>query len=51
LTAYNLGFKSPVKIETKGGILSVSFEVIDNQFTNIYLIGPATKVFEGSIDI
>jgi len=50
LTAYNLGYKSPVKIETKGGTLSVSFEVTDNQFTNVYLIGPAMKVFEGSID-
>jgi len=36
--------KSPIKIITKGGNLRVSFEA---DFQNIYLIGPAKRVFQG----
>ncbi len=40
--------KSPVKINTKGGELEVAFEVNSTgKFQNIYLIGPALKVFKG----
>jgi diaminopimelate epimerase len=46
------GFSNPVKIKTKGGELQISFEKLSNQhFTNIYLIGPAIKVFEGEIEV
>jgi diaminopimelate epimerase len=36
--------KSPVRINTNGGNLQVSF---DDDFKNIHLIGPAVRVFEG----
>ena len=40
-----------VEVKTKGGELSVEFEKIGNSFKNIWLNGPAVKVFEGSIEI
>ncbi len=40
-----------VNIQTKGGQLSVSFEQDGDTFKNIWLTGPATKVFDGEIDI
>jgi diaminopimelate epimerase len=40
-----------LKIETPGGKLEVKFEKAGNGFKNIYLIGPAEKVFEGTIEI
>ena len=45
------GFVSPVKISTKGGELEVSFEKQpDGSFTEVYLSGPAIKVYEGVLD-
>ncbi|WP_435355742.1 diaminopimelate epimerase [Emticicia sp. SJ17W-69] len=41
-----LGMKSPIKVITKGGNLQVSF---DENFQNIHLIGPAVRVFEGTL--
>jgi diaminopimelate epimerase len=35
----------------KGGELHVSWEKSDVGFKNIYLIGPAQKVYEGAIKI
>lgn len=47
-----LGFQSPVKLITPGGQLQVAFNVKgEDQFTDIYLSGPATMVFEGKIRI
>jgi diaminopimelate epimerase len=40
-----------VNVETKGGLLSVEFDKIGNSFKNIWLIGPAVKVFEGDVEI
>jgi diaminopimelate epimerase len=51
LVASQLGFDSPVTIETKGGLLTVSFEKKGNDFTNIWLTGPATFVFEGTVEM
>ncbi len=51
LASSYLGEKSPIAIKTLGGNLSISFEKKDNGFENIYLTGPAQKVFEGSISI
>lgn len=47
----NLEGKISVPIETKGGSLKVNFDRSADQFTNVYLIGPAVKVFEGFIEI
>ena len=44
------GFTSPVNIKAAGGDLQVSFNLQpDQSFKEIYLSGPAEKVFEGSI--
>jgi diaminopimelate epimerase len=45
------GFESPVHIRTAGGKLQVSFnKLADGCFTEVYLSGPAEKVFEGVLD-
>lgn len=41
---------SPVTIGTRGGELSVGFELDRGRYTNIYLIGAATPVFKGEIE-
>ena len=51
LVSASKGMKSPVLLETKGGELSVSFELSDGFFKNIWLAGPAEKVFEGTTSI
>ena len=43
------GWPSPVAIQTLGGSLSVSFERTSQGFDQIYLTGPAQKVFAGTI--
>jgi len=40
-----------VALETRGGTLNVYFSKIDNHYTDIWLEGKATKVFEGQIEI
>ncbi|HUQ97354.1 MAG TPA: diaminopimelate epimerase [Chitinophagaceae bacterium] len=40
-----------VEVQTKGGHLSVEFDRINDSYENIWLIGPAEKVFEGTIAI
>ncbi len=46
------GYKSPVTIQTLGGLLSVEFKSSqDGLFTDVYLIGPAKKVFEGILEL
>ncbi len=40
-----------VEVKTKGGDLSVEYDKLDETFKNIWLSGPAEKVFEGTIDI
>ncbi len=52
LAASLQGYQSPVKIKTLGGNLSVEFTSEANgSFTNIYLIGPARRVFEGLYEV
>lgn len=43
----NKKFVSPVFIQAKGGKLSVSFKESNGSFMDIWLMGPATRVFEG----
>jgi len=41
-----------VEVQTKGGQLSVEFDKTDDTtFTNIWLCGPAEKVFEGTVKV
>jgi len=41
-----------VTVETKGGKLVVKYDrSYDNQYTNIWLCGPAEKSFEGKVDV
>lgn len=43
---------SPIAVETVGGNLTVEFQSLaDNNFDDIYLIGPAKRVFTGEVDI
>ncbi|WP_421763296.1 diaminopimelate epimerase [Ekhidna sp.] len=51
LMAGELGYKSPVQIETEGGNLEVHFKKVADGYTDIWLAGPAEKVFEGSVTI
>ena len=46
----NNGFNR-VEVKTKGGVLSVEYDKNENSYTNIWLSGPAEKVFEGTIEI
>jgi diaminopimelate epimerase len=47
-----LGMSSPVSIQTLGGNLRVSFVVnTDGGFSDLYLIGPAVRVFTGSVAV
>ncbi|WP_346882120.1 diaminopimelate epimerase [uncultured Algibacter sp.] len=41
--------KNHVMLQVEGGKLQVSFDVDNNVYKNIWLIGPATYVFEGKI--
>lgn len=46
-----LGMQSPVSIRTLGGNLRVSFVANGNDhFRDLYLIGPAVRVYSGSVD-
>lgn len=46
-----LGQESPIRIQTMGGELSISFQREGDSFTDVWLAGPAEKVFEGSVTI
>lgn len=45
--AEKAGLSSPVVVHARGGKLSVSFDREGDQYSRIYLKGPAVKVFEG----
>jgi len=40
-----------VEVQTKGGELSVEFDKVDDSFKNVWLNGPAVRVFEGEIEV
>ena len=44
------GISSPITLKAKGGLLKVYFEKNNNRYENIWLEGPAIKVFEGETD-
>jgi len=45
------GIEDEVKVETRGGDLKVAFKREGQGFKNIWLCGPAKKVFEGYINV
>ena len=46
------GVKSPVSVQTKGGNLSVKFDRSENdKFVDIWLSGPAKRVYDGEIEL
>lgn len=50
LAASQRGAVSPVRLSTPGGELAVSFELRpDGGFTNVWLSGPAVRVFSGAV--
>ena len=51
LVAGQLGYDSPIEIETFGGKLHVEFTRNGTGFRNIWLTGPVKLVFEGTIEI
>jgi diaminopimelate epimerase len=52
IASTQLGMKPPVNIMTLGGALQVTFtENTSGKFTDVYLIGPAERVFEGQIEL
>jgi diaminopimelate epimerase len=40
-----------VEVQTKGGDLSVEYDKIGDSYKNVWLNGPAVKVFEGTLEI
>jgi diaminopimelate epimerase len=40
-----------VEVQTKGGNLSVEYDKIEDSYKNVWLNGPAVRVFEGEIEI
>jgi diaminopimelate epimerase len=42
---------SSIKLNVEGGKLAVSFDKMGDQFTNVFLIGPAEFVFKGQVEI
>jgi len=52
IAASILGASVPVSVKTLGGNLSVSFTKSGEQhYSDVYLIGPANRVFAGQIDV
>lgn len=51
LVSSTKGLQSPVSVKTLGGDLSVKFEKSGTGFINIYLNGPAEKVFQGTVEV
>ncbi|MPR32194.1 diaminopimelate epimerase [Salmonirosea aquatica] len=48
----HFGWESPVDIAVVGGNLQVEFRKLESgQFDDIYLIGPAVRVYEGTLEI
>lgn len=51
MKATNKTNDSTINLQVEGGLLQVSFQEENDKFTNVFLTGPATFVFEGSIYI
>jgi diaminopimelate epimerase len=52
ISYHNENGYNDVEVKTLGGKLTVEFDRMDNgTYTNIWLCGPADKVFEGNVEI
>jgi diaminopimelate epimerase len=51
MNATGLTTATAINVNVEGGKLAVSFDRKDNQYTNVFLIGPAKFVFKGAIAI
>ncbi|GAA0892554.1 diaminopimelate epimerase [Fulvivirga kasyanovii] len=52
ISASHKGLESPVTVNTIGGTLAVEFKKHeDGSYSDVYLIGPAERVFEGTIEM
>lgn len=53
LASNDKGLKSPVTVQTRGGVLQVEFETDSSsgQFKEVYLTGPVKYVFSGEIEL
>ena len=51
LVAAQLGYNSPVNVETSGGNLRVEFMQTESGFQNIWLTGPVEFVFTGTVEM
>ena len=51
LVVSQMGYSSPVRVETPGGNLQVEFKTDADGFTEVYLSGPASFVFSGTISL
>jgi diaminopimelate epimerase len=56
LAAHSMGHKSPVRIKTLGGELTVEFKASQSdrnevRFEDIFLVGPAKMVFQGELEL
>ncbi|HSB94102.1 MAG TPA: diaminopimelate epimerase [Flavitalea sp.] len=40
-----------VRVKTRGGILSVEYDKIDDRYENVWLTGPADQVFTGTVKL
>lgn len=47
----SMGGGSPVSIRTMGGQLKISFKKTDKGYSDIFLIGPADKVYQGELQV
>ena len=52
ISASHKNLDSPIKVQTRGGDLQVEFKKHSlHHYTDIYLIGPAVPVFQGTIEL
>jgi diaminopimelate epimerase len=53
IAAHHIGIitHNSIPVTVKGGLLNVSFDKQDNEYTNIWLSGPADSVFEGKFSV
>jgi diaminopimelate epimerase len=51
VSAHNDNGFNRVEVETRGGHLAVEFEKKEDRYTDVWLIGPAVKVFEGFLEL